>query len=225
MQQVPPPYTHHIDQHSFLRNRGFAAYDDYGPRRRFPREQPFIEYDPVNRGWYQGGRRKASSFKPRHYWARPNDGKRTGTWGRLKDALMGEGPDVFVTTSGDRRTLMRDRPMKWGWSGWGLDDAERWNLRADMDHRVMDEMPMREVSWTNASSRMRERYNFRTRRYEAPQPFRQNEGADGVWRDAQWRPGAKTADRNPYSFQTPEGEWWSRVPVQAGQYAGGRPRI
>jgi hypothetical protein len=224
MEPASHPVADHIEQQAFLRNLGYNASDNLGPRRRFAREVSFIEYDPWNKGWYQGGTRMPSKFRPRHYWTRPCDGKRTGTWGRFKDAITGEGPDVFVTTSGDRRTLMRDRPQKWQWSGWPIDRAR--NL--DPDFRQQDAMPAWNASWTNTSSRMGAQYNFKTRRYETPRMFWQN-GVGGpnnpVWRDAQWKPNAKRSAQIPYNCQTPDQQWWTTVPRWAGQFAGGRPRV
>ena len=175
MQPVPPPDPDHIEQENFLRGRGYNNFN--GPRRSFPREHAFIEFDPKNKGWYQAGTRMPSSSRPKHYWTRPCDGKRTGAWGRFKDALTGEGPDVFVTTSGDRRTLMRDRPQKWQWSGWPMERARMFDWLCDPDYRVQDEMLARNVTWTNTSSRLGAQYNFKTRRYESPRMFWQTGGA------------------------------------------------
>jgi hypothetical protein len=224
---VPPPLADHLEQQHFLGSKGFPGWHDNGPRRSFPREQPFVEFDPTIRRWRQGNR-LLSNFRPKHYWTRPNDGKHSGGWGRFKDALTGEGPDVFVTTSGDKRTLMRDRPRKWQWSGWPIDNTRQWDAYFDPDHRRQDFMQPREAPWTKKSSRQGAQYNFRTRTYETPFSMWQNSGAgpsNEVWRDAQWKPNAKRSDTNPYSYQTPNQQWWSRVPASAGFYPGGRPRI
>jgi len=225
MQPVPPADPDHVEQQNWLRGRGYD--NNHGPRRRFPREQPFIEYDPINRGWYQSGTRMPSSFRPKYYWTRPCDGKRTGAWGRFKDAITGEGPDVFVTTSGDRRTLMRDRPQKWQWSGWPIDRARYWDWLCDPDHRLQDNMEARNASWTHTSSRIGAQYNFKTRRYEPPRMFWQTGGTgpnNPLWRDAQWRPNAKRSDQVPFNYQTPDEQWWSAVPAWTHQFAGGRPK-
>lgn len=225
---VNPPLAEHLEQRHFLRAKGLTEIYNNGPRRRFPCEQPFIEFDPINRGWYHGGRRMSSKFRPSHYWTRPCDGKRTGGWGRFKDAMTGEGPDVFITTSGDKRTLMRDRPQKWQWSGWPKDLANAYDGQFDPEHRMQDEILMKNASWTNTSSRMGAHYNFRTRQYESPRNFWQTGGAgpsNGVWRDAQWKPNAKRSDTNPYNYQTPDTQWWTRVPAGAGWFPGGRPRF
>jgi hypothetical protein len=196
MEPASHPVADHIEQQAFLRKLGYNAADNFGPRRRFPRENPFIEYDPINKGWYQGGYRMPSKFRPRHYWTRPCDGKRTGAWGRFKDAITGEGPDVFVTTSGDRRTLMRDRPQKWQWSGWPIDGARNLDWLTDPDFRQQDAMLSWNASWTKTSSRTGAYYNFKTRRYETPRMFLQNGGAgpdNPVWRDVQWKPNATSS--------------------------------
>lgn len=225
-QPVPPPLANHVEQAEWLRSLGWNPWNNWGARRRYPTEQPYIEYDPQNRGWYRGDQR-IPNFRPRHYWTRPHDGKRPGALGRLKDALTGEGAGVFVTTSGDKRTFMRDRPQKWQWTNWDMDDARKFDFFADPDYRLQDSMRASSAPWAKGSARSGELYNFRTRRYEEPgQPWWLTGGGgqnSSMWRDAQWRPGAKRSDTSPYSYQSPDEAWWSRVPWTAGYYPGGRP--
>lgn len=216
----------HLQQNFWNRDRGADPWQDVGPRCRFPAEPPYIQYLP-GRGWHQGDR-KLRHLKPRYYWTRPHDGKRSGSWGRLKDAMTGEGPDVFVTISGDKRTLVRDRPQKWQWSRWPLTQAQIDDRRYyDPDAVEAEFMDSFEPSWTNTSSRAGARYNFKNRRYEAPQngcSSAQYYGPNNrVWRDAQWRPGAKKSDTNPYNYQTPDLQWWNRVPYNVRDLAGARP--
>ncbi|KAM0720790.1 hypothetical protein Q7P37_003075 [Cladosporium fusiforme] len=218
----PQPPEHH-QQNRWNINYGVGEWEKYGPGRTYPREEPFIEYVPQY-GWWQGNK-KLRHFKPKYYWTRPNDGKRTGSWGRLKDALTSQGPDVFVTITGDKRTLMRDRPRKDQWTMWPetIDKfLERQYL--DMDAIPAEFMGSLEASWTKSSSRAGGRYNFRTRRYEPPQ-MGWNNNPRRTWRDAQWRPGAKTSATNPLNHQTADGVWWSRIPWSAGDFGGGRPKF
>jgi hypothetical protein len=228
MNPIDPAAAEHLQQNYWNQDKhGMNPWQDVGPRRRFPAEHPFIQYFP-GYGWHQGDR-KLRHFKPKYYWTRPHDGKRPGAWGRLKDGLTGEGPDVFVTINGDKRTLMRDRPQKWQWSRWGrspgeIDDQRRYDRDA-IEAEFMDPF---EPTWTDKSSRAGAYYNFKNRRYETLQPSWSGSmfgygASNRVWRDAQWRPGAKRSDTNPYNYQTPDLQWWNRVPYNAGEFPGGRP--
>lgn len=219
----PQPAEHYQQNEWNWRRHRIGTWDDRGPRRTYPLEQPFIQYHPGD-GWWKGDR-KLRHFKPKYYWTRPNDGKRTGSWGRLKDALTGQGPDVFVTMTGDKRTLMRDRPRKDQWTRWPEDPA-RWWERSNLDPDAIpaEFMDSYNASWTNNSWRGITRYNFRTRKYE-PTHLSRGSNPRNIWRDAQWRTGAKTSDRNPLSHQTADGIWWSRIPWDAGYYPGGRPKV
>lgn len=200
---------------------GMPLWNVGGDRRHVPWELPFTEYDPIHGGWWKGDR-KLRHFKPKKFWTRPIDGKRPGALGRLKDALTGEGADVFVTLSGDKRTLMRDVPQRWQWTNAGLSDWERWEKRMfDKDHRRQDEMPI----WnTTAAAEKREAkpfYNFRTREFERPNYQWAN--PDHFWKDAQWPFGAKHSSDSPLSKQDVHNNWQTRVPPWAGFFPGGRP--
>ena len=227
MNPIYPAPAEHLQQNFWNQDQGAGPWADVGPRRSFPAEQPYIQYHQ-GFGWHQGGR-KLRHFKPKYYWTRPHDGKRSGSLGRLKDVLTNEGPDVFITINGDKRTLMRDRPQKWQWSRWGL-TPQQFNDKQYYDPDAIEAEFMNpfETFWTNNSSRAGAHYNFKNRKYETHQ-----HGWSGslygygpgnrVWRDAQWRPGAKRSDTNPYNYQTPDTTWWNRVPDSAGDWAGGRP--
>ncbi|TKA26142.1 hypothetical protein B0A50_04639 [Salinomyces thailandicus] len=202
----------------------YPTFFTTGPRRSAPAELPFIQWRPEwGGGWYRGRRKLPSStFTPKAYFTRPHDGKRSGGLGRFKDALTGEGPDVFVTVSGDKRTLMRDRPQRWQWSQWGLSWGEALSRRDDRDWREQDELPVLGMPWAGGEARAGMGYNFRTRRFEAPRP--RWETRDGVWTDAQWREGARRGDQLPLGKRDINGFWQSRVPWRSGRWAGGRPR-
>lgn len=194
---------------------------DVGERRNAPREPPFKEYDPIHGGWWQGAR-KLRGFRPSLYWTRPSDGKRRGAAGRLKEVLTGEGPDVYITIGGDRRTLMRDRPRRDQWAGWGLTASELQDRRShDRDWRPQDEMPIHGMSWTGHRG-TRGLYNYRTREFITPWRYLRRSG--GVWTNVDWPQGAKDRSRLPLSVRDVWGEWWSRVDPYAGEWPGGRPR-
>ncbi len=198
-------------RYNFPNNRWF---DQGGTRRTFPAELPFREYDPFAHCWRQGPHR-LRNFRPNLYFTRPCDGKRTGTLGRLKDALTGEGPDVFVTISGDKRTLMRDRPQKWQWAGWGAPDREAY--RYDKDWRQQDAMPL-----------MGKMYNFRDRKFHRPKMWwYTNPNSDRVWTNAQWEDGARRSDMSPLNKELMSGLQMTKVPHWSGlgpRRAGGRER-
>ena len=160
------------------------------------------------------------NFKSNKYWARPCDGKRTGTWGRLKDGLTGEGPDVFVVLNGDRRTLMRDMPHRTQWSGWnGFGWDPNWGYSDPDDTPGFHYQGW--APWTN--KRLFQRYNFKTRDYEGPRKLARRYAAGDLWTDAYWKDGARRRDMDPISYRTKPGRWATQVPRSAGYYSGGRP--
>ncbi|KAK5128411.1 hypothetical protein LTR85_003079 [Meristemomyces frigidus] len=199
-------------------------FPDNGHRRTAPREPPFVDYDPDNRGWYQGNHKMPSNFKPKKYWARPVDGKRKGAFGRLADGLTGEGADVFVVLNGDKRTLMRDMPHRAQWSKWGgyLWDPNfgqwRWDKDATSGEAFHKTMP-----WAGKGDG--KRYNFQTREYEDRKERAKNHMQNRLWTDAHWPEGAGRYDMNPLSFRTDPWVYQTAVSPYAGLWAGGRPRM
>jgi len=195
---------------------------DVGHRRHAPREMPFREWNPYLRVWHQGPH-VLHNFRPKYYFTRPHDGKRGGWTGRLKDALTHEGADVFVTISGDKRTLMRDRPRRDQWTGWPLSREEMEDGEVyDKDWRFQDTEPVMETKFSRKKRWREPFYNFRNREFESYgrvmwHPKR-------VWRDAEWREGARRDDLRPWNIKDVNGIWWSKVPWQACRDPGGRPR-
>lgn len=181
---------------------------------------PFVEWDPFLRVWRQGSNFKPN-FKPKRYFTRPHDGKRPGWGGRVKDAFSGEGADVFVTTSGDKRTLMRDRPQRWQWSGWKPTLNEQIEMRRDKDFRWQDFQPVIDTKF--GRKRWEEPfYNYRNREFESfGEVWRHPEK---VWTNVQWPQGAKHSNRQPWNYRDLNNDWWGRVPFEAGFWPGGRPR-
>lgn len=193
-----------------------------GPRRSAPAEPP---YRTQRKGrWYEG-KREIRGFKATMYLVRPSDGKRAGTKGRLLDALSGEGPDVFAVKCGDKRTLMRDRPQRWMWSGWAISEVQSTEaMLFDKDFRRKDLRRPRDFSSSIEKTRAsKSRYNFQTRRYQSErEPL--TRPPEDIWTDARWADGARHQDRFPLSYRDANREWWTRVPPDSGNYAGGRPR-
>ncbi|EME41844.1 hypothetical protein DOTSEDRAFT_135635 [Dothistroma septosporum NZE10] len=213
----PQPLSEDYQQAAY---NGFPFVPEFGHRRNAPREEPFVHYRP-NRGWYQGGR-KLENFKSKKYWARPVDGARRGTLGRIKDGLTGEGPDVFVVMNGDRRTLHRDMPKRGHWSHWD-ENGLGW-LNRDPDWRGaaedMDWLPPGNLGSTPWARRERDEvYNFRTRRYSEIQPGYKW----GFWSDAHWPHGHRGKWSLPTCWRDWDGHWNTTVDGSAGRWPGGRP--
>ena len=196
-------------------------YRDIGHRRSAPAEPPFVEFNAMHRGWYQGPFKMPRSFQSNKYWARPIDGKRRGAMGRLLDGLTREGPDVFVVINGDRRTLSRDMPHKPQWSQWeGPAWDANWNKRMwDKDFTEGEDLHM-----TRPGVERNEHYNFRTRKYEGHADLMKHSWQGRLWTDAHWAPGAKRSARNPLSFRTDPLRYSTKVAPFSGFHPGGRPR-
>ncbi|KAF2398534.1 hypothetical protein EJ06DRAFT_532268 [Trichodelitschia bisporula] len=115
--------------------------------------------------------------RPRFVW--PRDGKRTSRLGRAKDLLQGRGPDIFISTHGDRPT------------------RGRWTNRALMDPFLFDNTndPM---PWAKRDPN--EQYDFLTRRYRAPQRW--------TWSDAKWPLKDADRYMHPLAFRCEEGDWF-----------------
>ena len=216
-QRQPPEHT----QDAFYgRSHTRVPRSDVGHQRNAPAEMPFIEYRPSQGGWWQGDL-KLHNFRPKKYLTRPHDGKRLGAMGRLKDAWTGEGADVYVTISGDRRTLVRDCPQRWQWTGRGISHRElRERQRFDRDPREQDELRPYDMPWTTGR-RHKPFYNFRTRHFEGLN-YRWDH-PDYSWVDADRPPGARHSSNSPYCKQNFHGPWQRMVPPLAGRDPGGRP--
>ncbi|KAF2167698.1 hypothetical protein M409DRAFT_21851 [Zasmidium cellare ATCC 36951] len=219
----PEPYAEDYQQAAY---NGFPFLPEFGHRRTAPREEPFVHWRPSGaggRGWYQGGR-KLHGFKSKKYWARPVDGARRGTLGRIKDGLTGEGPDIFVVANGDRRTLHRDMPSRNHWSHWDstglrwLDDGRDANWRSPVED--MDWYPPGNLGSTPWARRDRDEvYNFRTRRYDDLRPGNQWK----FWSDAHWPKGQRKRYGVPTAWREWDGHWNTTVDGSAGRWPGGRP--
>jgi hypothetical protein len=189
-----------------------------GDHRNAPNEPPWKQWDPENRGWHQGSRR-LRNFRPDYYFTRPCDGKRRGTTGRLKDALTGEGPDVFITISGDKRTLMRDRPQRRQWAGWPETRGEWLQRHSDRNWRPQDDEPV--YRW-HADRANEPHYNFRSREFQSTQRVMNHPWS--AWTNAQWPERASHDNMNPRNYRDARYQWFTRVSPWAGLWPGGRPR-
>jgi hypothetical protein len=148
------------------------------------------------------------------------DGKRRGAVGRLLDGLTGEGPDVYVVSNGDRRTLHRDLPHRTEWSGW---DGRFWD--PNWGHPDKDRTLGENVHFPGMfpwATRTNKKYNFYTRRYETPRRYVRNQLKGKLWTDAYWPDGAKRFDMNPLTVRVNPWQYGTRVPWTASFYPGGR---
>jgi hypothetical protein len=128
--------------------------------------------------------------KKRYCWIWPNDGKRQGTLGCVKDVVTGKGPDMHIGLLDRTWHLSRSR-----WSRWPEYDSERfW---------TDDALPP-----ASHADRKNKRYDFRKRKYEdRPSAFFN----DVRWSDVRW-----CADRKepcPLEFRDAAGRWyWTHPP-------------
>ncbi|KAM3421642.1 hypothetical protein BST61_g2027 [Cercospora zeina] len=217
------PFTENYQQNAF---NGFPYLPEYGHARTAPAEEPFIihrSHGHSGRGWYQGGR-KLNKLRSKKYWVRPVDDARHGTLGRLKDALTGEGPDVYVVANADKRTFHRDRPSRMHWSGWdktglkwaGANGDANWTAPAhDVDWYPRTTY---HVPWARRDGRDQV-YNFRTREYD------RLTGANrwNFWSDAHYPRGKRGQHGIPATWRMWNGKWCSTVDPSAGSWPGGRP--
>jgi hypothetical protein len=209
-------------------NRRIDPYNytglNVGHKRSPAAELPFVEWDPYIGRWRQGPQ-VLYGYKSNKFFSRPHDGKRPGSWGRFKDALTGEGADVFVTASGDKRTRMRDRPQRHQWTGWDLSQDEKDDRYLyDKDFRMQDTMPIREITKSGRAARNRRpKYDFNRRKFLSDGQILRD--PVGVYRDAYWRPGARRDDASAYARRDMNGNHRHDVPPWAGLYPGGRPSV
>ena len=164
------------DTNQTYRGRSDTRYSS--PQAQFARsrslEPRLSDYNDYYKSCGRINARRNRRSRSKKYWARPVDGRRRGTLGRLLDVLIGEGPDVFVVLTGSRRSLHRDMPHRAQWAGWewSLDDHGRCrsegpgHSRSEPDH------------FERNGARRRGKYNFQTRKYESDarmDPNRRNE--------------------------------------------------
>lgn len=119
-------------------------------------------------------------------WIWPNDGKRKGSWGRVRDVLTGKGPDIHIGKLEHAWDLRQSR-----WSRW-----PEYDLQAIFnDH---SKPPAKHAD------RKDKRYNFKTRRYEKPKLLEKPERQ--AWSYARW----SSHRKNPYllEYRDIHGRWF-----------------
>ncbi|KAF2843265.1 hypothetical protein M501DRAFT_906598, partial [Patellaria atrata CBS 101060] len=141
-------------------------------------------------GWVQNGR-ILRGLKPKKAFYWPKDGKRGTTWGRWKDLLSGQGPDIHIRISGEKRTRPWDGPSRARWSRWTEDAfVAPWET----------EQPLPSPFW--ARRKAHEKYDFRTRKFTKRNPD------PSCWTDVRWQYPPNDHFRDPYAFRDLDGRWW-----------------
>ena len=141
-------------------------------------------------GWIQGGRR-LRGVKPKYHFVWPKDGKNGSTWGRWKDILHGQGPDIHVTISADKMDYMYNRQRR-----------PRWSEHTNLDDRLPDGSIKHQPFWIGNKRHGGISYDFFTRRYRP---------TDGdTWADALWQEEPNDQFTYPYAFKDIQGQWYQR---------------
>lgn len=139
-------------------------------------------------GWVQAGR--SVKVKPRYAWFWPKDGKRHGWWGRWKDVLTGQGPDIHIAIHGDSRNRQKDWPSKAQWS--------RWHDQANPDEDNGGSIPA--IPWAKRDAD--EKYDFRKRKYGQPDK--------NTWTDVKWQNPPNSHFTRPRAFRDKDGQYWEQ---------------
>lgn len=165
-----------------------------------PRPAQFARGLGVSPGWYQDGRKLRNVKKSAKAFIWPKDGRNGSTWGRVKDILTGNGPDVFVAFGANKSDCVGNRPSRAQWSGHvNLDDT---GLAKGFNHEKFAPWT---VKWPGARPPGM-CYDFHTRKY-GPERTR-------MWTDAIWQKEPhKNRKLNPYpeAFRDIDGLWHQDV--------------
>ncbi|KAF2280306.1 uncharacterized protein EI97DRAFT_118323 [Westerdykella ornata] len=161
------------------------------PNRERPAEY-FRGNSQIPSGWFQNGNRVRVKKKYYHFiW--PRDGRNGSKWGRFKDIMTGQGPDIHVTVSAHPNDKMHNRQRR-----------EVWANHTNLDDRFQDYMGgTLKVPWAKRDED--ERYDFLTRKYRKADPWMMT---DAIWKD-DW-PTKKAPF--PFAFRTINGEWLEHRP-------------
>ncbi|KAF2872222.1 hypothetical protein BDV95DRAFT_493319 [Massariosphaeria phaeospora] len=157
------------------------------PRRRRPAE--YLAHGPQGRGWYQDAH-KQHNVKRHYAFIWPKDGKNGTRWGRVKDIMKNQGPDIHVAISAEKRDYMAHRPRR-----------PRWSQTTRLDDRGPDCSLKSPIPCVQ---RLREgkMYDFRTRKFR--RPFMQ------MWTDATWPEEPNNDVMYPDTLRDSSGGWWEQ---------------
>jgi hypothetical protein len=170
--------------------------DVESPHRRNPAH--YHRGEPsVSRGWYQDGRH-LRHVKASKAFIWPKDRKDGSKWGRMKDVLRGDGPDIFVAFGATKQDCVHNRPSRAQWSKHvNLDDT---GLARGFDSDKF--APWIGKGYLGGREHGKS-YDFRTRKYIRPDRY--------MWTDAIWQQEPyKNRKWNvwPEAFRTRSGTWW-----------------
>ncbi|KAI8936867.1 hypothetical protein NX059_006102 [Plenodomus lindquistii] len=151
----------------------------------------------LGRGWFQDGRHLHQKKATKAFiW--PKDGKNGSVWGRLKDVLRNDGPDMYVAFGANEKDCVSNRPTRSQWSRHDYLDDRGMCFRFDS---------RKHSPWTRDSGlggrSSKKIYDFRTRKYITPER--------GMWSDAIWQPEPyknRKQNRYPEAVRDMDGRWW-----------------
>ena len=128
-------------------------------------------------------------------WVWPNDGRRKGTFGPIRDVLTSKGPDIHLSNYRSTQKIARSK-----WSRWGALDPEYF---------------FHDDSWPAAkhADRKNQRYNFRTRKYEDPHPK--------ICSGVKWSENPDQKEPLIWACRDRHGQWYNNSPAEAVQLGGG----
>lgn len=157
-----------------------------------------IVYCPRTKGWIQSRRQLRQTKPTQKHLVWPKDGRMDTPWGRFKDILKGQGPDMYVTGSNNKRDC--NRPSRAQWSGWKhLEEG-----------RDLETIPSRNPCfWTRrgllGGREPGKSYDFRTRKYCYPNI--------DTWSNAVWQPDQSNNKyaRYPEAVRDVYGQWYQDI--------------
>lgn len=159
-----------------------------------PHRSNIKEYSRDHRAWIQDGK-KYRGIKSHKAFIWPKDGKNGSNWGRMKDILSNQGPDIHITMSADKMDYMQNRQRRSRWADWTLLDDRDEDL--SMSSR-------RYAPWTHTAALggrdRRLRYDFHTRKYGRPNP--------DIWTDVKWQPEPNRDRIHPEAYRNLTGDWY-----------------
>lgn len=132
----------------------------------FPAPMPGVaDYDPARFGlfgqwepgvwWKDGLPHRVDRRKKKYHFIWPHDGKNGSKWGRFKDILSGQGPDIHLTIGEKKMDYMHHRPSRAQWSLHTVFDP------AGHDCRIRGPFP-----WVGKKrEESNNHYDFRTRKF------------------------------------------------------------
>lgn len=130
----------------------------------------------------------------------PKDGKNVTSWGRFKDILRNQGPDMYVTFNAEKHDYMHNRPTRATWScQTTLDDRDVGNVYTFGSKKPA---PWVKKGILAGGREWGKSYDFRTRKFDYPNRY--------TWSDAVWQTGPWKNKYNPYpeAVRNIYGQWF-----------------